>query len=199
MAEPTNAKADSQKAQAAKADDSQAKSTPPAEIADDESDDSPAEIVIHLGAPDDTKDIKSADRKADDSKPDTKDQARLERLAQISREALSYRGTPYVWGGDGRVGFDCSGFTQYIFYKRGIKLPHSAKQQFNGGVAVQKSDLQEGDLVFFNTRGSISHVGMFIGNGQFVHAANPRRGVTVDALDSTYYGPRYAGARRYTK
>jgi cell wall-associated NlpC family hydrolase len=81
--------------------------------------------------------------------------------------------------------------------KKGVKLPHSAKQQYQMGKAVEKSDLQEGDLIFFNTRGPITHVGMYLGNGVFVHAANPRAGVTVSSLNTAYYQKTYAGARRF--
>lgn len=128
-----------------------------------------------------------------------KERARAQRRTRLVREALSYRGTPYVWGGEGRYGFDCSGFTQCLYAKRGIKLPHSARMQYDLGTPVAKADLHDGDLVFFNTRGPITHVGMYIGNGQFVHAANPRRGVVVSAITDSYYSSRFAGARRYTK
>lgn len=134
------------------------------------------------------------------SQPNLKDQAVAKRRAQITRQALSCRGSRYVWGGDGRGGvFDCSGFTRFLYAKRGIKLPHSAKAQYNSGTPVNRDELKEGDLVFFNTRGPLTHVGMCIGDGQFIHAANRRRGVVVDSLDEPYYVRKYAGARRYTK
>jgi cell wall-associated NlpC family hydrolase len=118
----------------------------------------------------------------------------------IIREALSRRGTPYVWGGASRGGFDCSGFVCYVFAKqRGMKLPHSASAQATLGAPVGKDQLQPGDLVFFATyRPSISHVGIYVGDGKFVHAANSRKGCRVDALSSSYYSKRYRGARRYT-
>lgn len=152
-------------------------------------------IVLNTGPSD-----KNASTKpADVSTPDPKDEARAQRRSELSQKALSFRGTRYVWGGYGRNGFDCSGFTQFLMAKEGVKLPHSAKQQFSCGAAVEQSDLQEGDLVFFNTaRGPLTHVGMYIGNGEFVHAANPRRGVTINKLTDAYYANRYAGARRMT-
>jgi len=118
----------------------------------------------------------------------------------IIREALSRRGTPYVWGGASRGGFDCSGVVCYVFAKqRGMKLPHSASAQATLGTPVGKEQLQPGDLVFFATyRPSISHVGIYVGDGKFVHAANSRKGCRVDALSSSYYSNRYRGARRYT-
>lgn len=118
----------------------------------------------------------------------------------IIREALSRRGTPYVWGGASRGGFDCSGFVCYVFAKqRGIKLPHSASAQARLGTPVATEELRAGDLVFFSTyRAGISHVGIYVGGGKFVHAANSQKGCRVDTLESGYYQRRYRGARRIT-
>lgn len=125
--------------------------------------------------------------------------AQRSRAARVARDAMNYRGARYVWGGDGRRGvFDCSGFTQYLYAKKGIRLPHSAKMQYQMGSRVGLQELAEGDLVFFNTRGPISHVGMYIGGGQFIHAANPRRGVVTSSMNNSYYAKRFAGARRLT-
>ena len=111
--------------------------------------------------------------------------------------AVSWLGTRYVWGGISKKGVDCSGFTRLLYLSEGVRLPHSAKHQFKLGRAVARTALLPGDLVFFNTRGPISHVGMYIGNGKFIHAANPTRGVRIDSLSSRYYSKRFAGARRY--
>ncbi|MGB9587905.1 MAG: C40 family peptidase, partial [Armatimonadota bacterium] len=111
--------------------------------------------------------------------------------------ALGWLGTRYVWGGTSTKGVDCSGLTQSLYKSQGIKLPHNAKAQFKLGKPVPRDALIPGDLVFFNTRGPLTHVGMYIGDGKFVHAANPRRGVRIDSLSSRYYSSRYAGARRY--
>jgi len=113
--------------------------------------------------------------------------------------AVSWLGTRYVWGGISKRGVDCSGLTRLLYKSEGIDLPHSARRQFQIGRAVAKFALLPGDLVFFNTRGPLTHVGMYIGNGQFLHAANPRRGVRIDKLDSPYFSKRFAGARRYKK
>jgi len=125
--------------------------------------------------------------------------AAARRHARLAREALSYRGTPYRWGGGTPRAFDCSGFTQYLYARQGIKLPHKASLQFRLGEPVARDDLRPGDLVFFNTTGPLSHVGMYIGDGKFVHAANPRKGVIISSLVTGFYARCYAGARRYSK
>ncbi|WP_156415915.1 SH3 domain-containing C40 family peptidase [Chthonomonas calidirosea] len=119
--------------------------------------------------------------------------------AGLVRSALAYRGTPYVYGGSGRGGFDCSGFVRYLYLKRGIDLPHNAAEQFHMGKPVSRKDLKPGDLVFFHTvTPGISHVGMYIGNGRFIHASSRRGGggVRIDSLDESYYAHAYRGARR---
>lgn len=116
----------------------------------------------------------------------------------ISR-ALAYRGSRYVFGASGNHGvFDCSSFVQHLMRGEGVSLPRTAREQFHVGKKVAKSDLQAGDIVFFagTYRAGISHVGMYVGNGMFVHAASSKRGVVVDPLDLPYYSGKYAGARR---
>ncbi len=110
--------------------------------------------------------------------------------------ALNFVGCAYVWGAEGPRAFDCSGFTKYIYKQFGVSLPHYSGSQFGEGRAVSRSELSAGDLVFFNTEGSISHVGIYIGGGKFVHAANSRTGVIVSSLSEGYYYNRFAGARR---
>lgn len=118
----------------------------------------------------------------------------------IIKTALSYRGVRYVRGGTSRSGFDCSGFTRHVYLKYGVNLPHSSRAQASCGQPVSRGELKAGDLVFFNTRGGgISHVGLFIGKGQFIHAATTGRGVVVSALSEAYYSSRYVGARRIKK
>lgn len=119
---------------------------------------------------------------------------------QVVRTALAYRGSRYVRGGTGARGFDCSGFTRFVYAKYGVELPHSSKSQASCGKHVEKSDLREGDLVFFKTRGGgISHVGIYIGDRKFIHASTPKTGVIVSSLDQPYYASRYKGARRVAK
>ncbi len=116
---------------------------------------------------------------------------------ELIHTALSCRGLRYRYGGTSRGGFDCSGFTRYVFAKYGVSLPHSSKAQARMGTHVSRNDLQPGDLVFFHTyRPGISHVGIHIGDGKFVHAARRGRGVRTDSLNSGYYSSRYRGARR---
>jgi cell wall-associated NlpC family hydrolase len=125
---------------------------------------------------------------------------RREPNEDLIREALTNRGKPYVWGGASRSGWDCSAFVCYIFRKmRGLSLPHSASAQARLGVPVGRESLQPGDLVFFSTyRAGISHVGIYIGNNRFIHAANSRRDTRTDSLTG-YYANRYRGARRITR
>lgn len=110
--------------------------------------------------------------------------------------AYKFLGKPYVWGASGPNAFDCSGYTAYVYRAFGIGLAHYSGSQFNSGKAVSRANLSPGDLVFFNTYGSISHVGIYVGGGNFIHAANERIGVTVSSLSEGYYASRYAGARR---
>ena len=114
----------------------------------------------------------------------------------IITTARKYIGVPYVWGGSTPKGFDCSGFVQYVFNAHGISLPRTSKQQYAVGSWVSKSNLQPGDLVFFDTSGSgISHLGIYIGDNQFIHASSSK-GVIISSLSNTYWAPRYYGARR---
>lgn len=113
--------------------------------------------------------------------------------------ANQFLGRAYVYGGTTpEGGFDCSGFTYYVFNQCGYNLSRSCSVQANSGVAVSKAELQPGDLVFFNngSNGSIGHVGIYIGNGQFIHASNPTRGVVIDTINSGYYCTYYYSARR---
>lgn len=113
--------------------------------------------------------------------------------------AKQYLGYKYVSGGSTpEKGFDCSGFTQYVYKHFGISLSRSSKTQSKNGTAVDRANLQKGDLVIFNgdSNKTIGHVGIYIGGGQFIHASNPTDGVKITALGSSYYNSRYVGARR---
>lgn len=115
--------------------------------------------------------------------------------SSVVAKAKQYIGSRYVYGGSTPSGFDCSGFTSYVYRQFGVILNRTAAGQFSNGVAVSKSQLQPGDLVMFGKSG-INHVGIYIGGGQMVHAANPSRGVTIDTINSGYYANNYVGARR---
>lgn len=125
----------------------------------------------------------------------TADASKVDKLISIAKAQL---GKPYVYGSTGPKGFDCSGFTTYVFRQMGISLPRVASSQAYGGTRVNKADLQKGDLVFFNTYGGISHVGIYIENGTFIHASSySGGGVKTDNINSKYYATRYVTAARY--
>jgi cell wall-associated NlpC family hydrolase len=123
-----------------------------------------------------------------------------QKINTVISTAKSLIGTPYVWGGESlqEGGFDCSGFTQYVFKQAGYQLNRISADQAKQGIPVSRSDLQPGDLVFysFNMDGVISHVGIYIGNGQMVHS--PKTGDTVKAtsITTTYWESRFVTARR---
>jgi len=118
------------------------------------------------------------------------------KASSIIATAKKYMGVKYVWGGESPSGFDCSGYMQYVFGKNGISLPRTAAQQYQKGTWVNKANLKAGDLVFFSTyKAAASHVGIYLGNGDFIHASTSK-GVTISELSSTYYSQRYLGAKR---
>lgn len=119
--------------------------------------------------------------------------------ASLINTARNYLGTPYLLGGTTPAAFDCSGYTQYVFKKEGISLPRVTSQQITVGKPVAKKDLAVGDLVFFNTTGrGVSHVGIYTGSNNFIHAS-VSKGVMVSSLDDPYYWKnKYIGARRVT-
>jgi len=118
----------------------------------------------------------------------------------IVRTADSFLGVPYRWGGESvEEGFDCSGFTMTVYRLNGLDLPRSSRWQWHTGRAVGKSDLKKGNLVFFRTAGNgkVSHVGIYAGNGQFIHAPGRGKKVRKSSLNSRYYKAHYAGAKTY--
>lgn len=118
--------------------------------------------------------------------------------AKLVAEAKKHLGKKYVWGATGPNTFDCSGLTQYCHKKLGISIPRTSLAQSNSGKSVSKSNLQMGDLIFWKTTSAkVGHVGMYVGNGQFIHAPNSRSVVKIDSLSNSYYSSRYVNARRY--
>lgn len=117
-------------------------------------------------------------------------------LSGVTRSAHHFLGTPYVFGGTSEHGIDCSGFTQRVFLMNGIKLPRTADVQYGVGSPVGKGKEEAGDLVFFETYcPGPSHVGIYLGGGNFIHASSSR-GVTVSNLSDSYFQSRYLGAKR---
>lgn len=119
---------------------------------------------------------------------------------EIINTAKSFLGTPYQWGGTSPSGFDCSGFVQYVLAQNGKSIPRTSQEQFASGQAVDKSQLQAGDLVFYDWSGGTeaTHVGIYEGNGKMIHA--PHSGDVVKEVDFNSYGQNvYLGARRYYK
>lgn len=117
-------------------------------------------------------------------------------VGSLCNLATGYLGTPYRWGGTTPKAFDCSGFTRFVYSKLGVKLPRTAKEQFLAGARVSGAALKAGDLVFFDMmKGYVSHVGMYLGNGMFIHASTPRTGVRIDKIQK--YARHIVGARRY--
>ena len=119
---------------------------------------------------------------------------------QIADYALQFVGYPYVYGGSSPSGFDCSGFTSYVYRQFGYSLNRSAANQLDNGTPVSMSELQPGDLVLFKKAGTgskrASHVGLYIGGGQFVHASTSTVGVIISNMTDAYYTTGFVGGRR---
>ncbi|WP_096225854.1 C40 family peptidase [Geobacillus sp. FJAT-46040] len=116
---------------------------------------------------------------------------------RLIAEAKKLVGTPYRYGGTTPKGFDCSGFVYYTYKKVGVTLPRTSREMYKKGTYVNKSQLQPGDLVFFDTSKQtkgVSHVAIYIGNNQVIHAVS--RGVKIDSLNSSYWKTKYIGAKR---
>jgi cell wall-associated NlpC family hydrolase len=116
-------------------------------------------------------------------------------------KAKSLLGIPYKFGGTTKSGFDCSGFLNYIFKSQKVSLPRTANDMYHRGTPVSRSQLRTGDLVFFKTssRSAVTHAGMYIGNGKFIHSSTSN-GVSISSINDRYYwGSRYVGAKRILK
>ena len=122
---------------------------------------------------------------------------------KLLEDAKYFKGGKYVWGGTTPEGFDCSGYVQYLYKKHNINLPRTAWQQSKQGQVIEKHKLQKGDLLFFLTdkkRGiPITHVGIYIGNGNFIHAASKKKGIIISPLTHGSYAETFVSARRVTQ
>lgn len=119
---------------------------------------------------------------------------------QLVKTAENFVGMPYHWGGSSaKEGFDCSGLTRAIYRLNGLELERASRSQFQTGKPVIREELQAGDLVFFTTRQDkkVSHVGIYIGQDQFIHATSTGKNVRTDLLSQAYYAKRYVGSRTY--
>ena len=118
-------------------------------------------------------------------------------MAELIATALTLRGTPYLNGGTDPSGFDCSGFVQWVFAQHGTGLPREVRDQYRVGRKIDEDEVKPGDLVFFETvaKGA-SHVGIAIGNGEFVHAPSSQGVVRVEKFTASYWAKRWVGARR---
>ncbi len=129
----------------------------------------------------------------------TGDEAEIDIGSSICEYGAKYLGTPYRYGGSGPGGFDCSGFVGYVYKQYGYKLPRIAADIYGVGVAVDKANLRQGDLVFFKGRGTsyINHVGIYVSDNKFIHSSSPNSGgVIYSYLNSSYYSQTYVGAKR---
>lgn len=152
------------------------------------------------------KETQAKEAKSTEKKEDNKENSQVKKAAPADGSKASYvissaqskLGSTYVYGDTGKAGYDCSGLI-YSIYKNelGISLPRSSREQSGYGTQVSKSDLQKGDLVFFNTTGNgVSHVGIYIGDGEFIHASSGQKKVITSSLDEGYYEQRYVNATR---
>lgn len=115
----------------------------------------------------------------------------------LIKESFTFLDMPYKLGGSGNTSIDCSTLTKLVYRSIGISLPNTSCLQFKEGEQVSKEALAEGDLIFFNSRGFIGHVGIYIGNGLFIHASSNEGKVTIASLENSYFRRNFAGARRY--
>lgn len=114
--------------------------------------------------------------------------------------AKFFKGGKYVWGGTTPKGFDCSGYVQYLYKKHGVNLPRTAWSQSKKGIDIDKNHLKKGDLLFFLTdkkRGiPVTHVGIYLGNGEFIHAASKKKGIIISPIHHGYYSKKFVSAKR---
>ena len=128
----------------------------------------------------------------------------LDTSKKIEKISKKYLGDPYVWGGNTpETGMDCSGYTKYVFSKVGISIPRTAYTQSKVGQTIDMKNLEKGDLLFFLTDKKrnipITHVGIYLGNDKFIHAASSKKGIIISSLSTGYYSKVFKGAKRVIK
>jgi peptidoglycan endopeptidase LytE len=114
----------------------------------------------------------------------------------LAKVAMGFLGAPYRWGGSSVTGIDCSAFVKKIYQIFNVDLPRTSFEQSRVGMRVSRSELTVGDLLFFKTKREVGHVGIYVGNNEFVHASSRKRGVRIDNLDTPYYDKRFVRAVR---
>ena len=130
----------------------------------------------------------------------TPKQYNLPMVNNIENTAKSLLGTDYQYGANGPYQYDCSSFTKYVFAKQGINLPRVSRDQAQRGQYIQAGQLKKGDLIFFDSKKStkVSHVGIYLGRGDFIHASSAQDKVTISNLNSNYYSKHFKWGRRVT-
>lgn len=139
------------------------------------------------------------EKKQEETKTETTTKETSSKGSEVVAMAKKYLGSRYVYGGSSPSGFDCSGFTMYIYKQFGVSLPHSATAQSSKGTKVEKKDLQPGDMVFFTdykTGKGIGHCGIYVGGGSFIHASTEKTGVITSSIYSGSHAKRYVKAVR---
>jgi len=129
--------------------------------------------------------------------------ANIKNLSSLLKEAEKHLGKSYVWGAVGPTEFDCSGFTSFVCRKNGINIPRTSINQSKVGIKIAREDLKEGDLIFFDTskdkKGYITHVGLYLGNNNFIHASSANKKVVISSLNQSFYKARFKWGRRVSK
>ncbi|GGJ72008.1 C40 family peptidase [Deinococcus aquiradiocola] len=134
---------------------------------------------------------------ASSARPSTPTASRSGNGNTIRAAAARFLNIRYVLGGNGAGGIDCSAYTRAVFQQLGVSLPRTARAQFGVGTSISRGNLQTGDLVFFSTMGGgVSHVGIYLGNGQFANANSYNGRTMIESMTTSYWAPRYVGARR---